>query len=1403
MAVNAIVVTEFDDYDTITLSVDVADSVAAIFETFGIGHNPSTDRVQGRIEKPELETATRSWRHSETGSVVYWLGHGRGPGPSRLLDSSSVSTRSNDGIGADDLIDDICRIGQESEFIIIILEACRTREFVQDLKKGLEGRRNFKCATLILYSSERVTIPHDVLTELQQILDDVFGAEPEFYLARLQAEFVIKSREMSVASESLNISDEVLRRTAPVPAGQTLDVHRRLRKVLGILNVDEREHFVSKAQSAGSGELTWNFEGRDRERQTVLTWLEDDTSPICIVRGEAGQGKSAFLGDIVTRCRSDLADALIQAGLMTRVHSWNEIAGQVLPISINASGLTTEQLIERALRDLGGSSHAGAGIDELGEGIDELLVLIEGVVESLDHRVVFIIDGVDEMQDPIEGARIIGALSSRRGLKVLVACRDTPNEGQQFFAFVHADLVQSILETASVGQAVEIVLRPDPEAIERFIRRRLQNHLVDRALPERLDLPVKDFLHASVLVREIACDPEWLDDWGVLVDLVTGGLVELYDLMHRRLSAENPAFIPLFNACALSQGRGLPIAGDVWLTIARAVGGNDAGIDQKSLADFLNATEQYLRVDVEHDQTVYRPGHSLLRSFLLSKLTDVSSYHCLLATECASQVGDDSSNVYYRHAATMHARRSNREGWWAIDRITPPVWNLLDRQRVVEDAMRDLFGWTRMPSGVEDLVLGHHFAAHLGQAKPIEGWSQAVRRGTYSAPVTAAQGKAAWLRWARNVIRQPVFLSLPGHRGRVTAIREALLGPGESGLLVGMARGDVWLWNLASGGVVATFNGLTGGVFAVASALDTEHGLVVIAGDVTGHLAAWSAKSGRQLWTSPVSVYIEEDGQHAERSGPVLGVAPVDLQGVAAGAIVVTRDQLCLVRFVEGSLVATAPAEGLTFGSSVVSFLSEDGVPMILASTADKPGVAIFEVRPVASGWTLRQRDFIMLPSQLISLRQIYGTPDTFRLLLSDGEVMQWTPGTGLRRSLPSAGVSITLGDVSASTTGLIDVGVHQASSFLQIRRIDADGSQSEVIASHGGRPTAVQVIDRPGGRALAASGGSDRTVRVWDPYSSGSQGTGSTSLVRTVLALPAGGGKTLGVVATQGGNVQFLDGSNARIIKSWPMQSGSTSLASSTGGPGRALIAAGTSAGAVHLWKQSGLDKPQKLNFPANFGGRVVIDVDPSGELVATASSDGSVTVWVQTHQLDQKFEAHLELSHVTEVKVLKPFEDLVAVLVLTLDRVHCLEFLLERSGWVRRESHVPHRLPRSLTFSMYAAGTRIGLLSGATDGQVHSIPRLWTPKARLSTEDCLAPGSLNLGQPVTAIDAHMSGDGTVVVAAGAYGRIVRSSLHEHMSRRRLDLGQHIASVSAWDEENLLAAVQGGVAFLTFGEDS
>lgn len=91
----------------------------------------------------------------------------------------------------------------------------------------------------------------------------------------------------------------------------------------------------------------------------------------------------------------------------------------------------------------------------------------------MDELVLFIIDGIDEMQEPIEGARFIGTLSARCQAKVLVACRDTPNEGRQYLSFVHPNLVQAIADAAPTGKTLTITMQEDEGAIVRYIQKRL------------------------------------------------------------------------------------------------------------------------------------------------------------------------------------------------------------------------------------------------------------------------------------------------------------------------------------------------------------------------------------------------------------------------------------------------------------------------------------------------------------------------------------------------------------------------------------------------------------------------------------------------------------------------------------------------------------------------------------------------------------------------------------------------------------------------------------------------------------------------------------------------------------------------------------------------------------------
>ncbi|MFV8172469.1 MULTISPECIES: WD40 repeat domain-containing protein [Mycolicibacterium] len=1416
MGVNTVLVTEYDEYAEIILDKDYAATAANIFASFGIERDPDVKPLQGRISRTDLQDAVMAWQHSPSGAVVYWLGHGAGP--ERLLHSASKRQYSHDGILPATLADGLFRLGSNTKSIVLIIEACRVDAFVRSLKECLREMQQHTCPTLILYSPQKVTSPGVVLRVLREVIDDVFGAQAEIPLAKIWAEFELRRRSGNVAPESLHLGDATLKRSTQLPTGQTLDVHRRLRQIVDDLPADERLHFVTKAQSSGSGELTWNFEGRDEERRAVRSWLDVDNEPICIVRGDAGQGKSAFLGDIVTRSRPELCEALVRAELMAPVDSWTDLATPNTIISINASGLTTRRLLDRVLEGVGESADGDADTDSS-------LARVAERVCFMDQLVLFIVDGIDEMQEPIEGARFIGTLA-RCGAKVLVACRDTPNEGRQYLSFVHPDLVQAITDAAPTGKARTITLRPDEGAIVRYIQKRLAPLSDELVVPDHAHVNVTDFLHARLLVHElvheIIAEPEFLEA-GLLDELLQYDLPKLFDLMLDRLQRVNPAYIPLFQACALSQGRGLPMADDVWLTMARAVAGTSQGLDPGALASFLTAAEPYLRIDSEFDQTVYRPAHSLLRDHLLSglsKLGDQAAYHVILAKLCAENARAAEPNAYYRHAATLHARGSHRTGWWEIDRVKPPVWKLLEPSRVVEDAMRDLFGRTKMPSGVEELVLRHHINAEFGGARAVEGWAQAVRLGGYpQGPLRNVSRGSARLHWARDVVRQPLFLSLTGHRGGVTAIQRALLGPDESGLLVGTSQGSVWLWNLQSGGLVAEFEGLQRSVTSLCSVAGTAHGLVVLGADSTGGIKAWSAKTRRVLWADA-----DEAPHTARRTGNRLAPKPATVNAVAismvavsprdnvSAVVVVSEHRIRVVDVHTGKDLCASRPSIRRLGSAVAVSDDVTGTRTIVIGTAgeadcsgsnaEPAGFVELNLQTARRGLKLTVPRFVELPAALMSIRFMQDAQGGFRLLLSQGQVQRWAPGSRPRAEFPvEPGEVVRLGDVSSSPLGLTDVCVIDRPDSLVLRVVDGDRAD-QIVASHGGASTALRVIDREDGRAVVASGGSDRTVRIWDPYSVGDRKSAHGGHAQRVLAVGAGGGNTLAVVARQGGTLQFVDGSSARTIKEFSLGSTAVNLSSSVDNPGRALIAAGTASGQVHLWRQNNLERPVKQEFVAHFSDRVVVDVDPTAEFVAAATSGGVVALWRQTRQIDLVAEMQFPASHVTNVKVVRPYGDLAAVVVVTDTKVYTFSvpLPLRRTADVRRTEGTFDGSAR--VSCLYANGRGVGLVSGADDGQIHIIPQLWTGKDGLNVDSGTSPRSMNLQQPISTIQALPPEAGRrVLVVGGAYGALAKSNDAFRGPLRVVEFGQHISSVSAHGAA-VLAAVQGGVVSFAFGRD-
>jgi WD40 repeat protein len=1466
LAVNTILITEYDDEEfkhiegTETLAKEVAD----LFRRFKLTSDRPAVVAQGRLDREQLKSAMKNWAPSPLGSVVYWLGHGDGPSPGRLVHSNADSALRSDGVQPAELADHLNVLGQDTPFIILILEACETDEYVNNLRQRLREYTH-KCPVLILYSSDTVTVPRSVLKVLSSHLTFQLHA-PEIFLADIRSQFDKQSGPTGIAADGLNVGDAALLNPDPLPPGQTVDVMLRLLDLVDELTEDEREHFFRRAQSTTfrprvdsepeiTGELTWNFEGRDLERQRVRDWIDDDR-PLCVVQGAGGQGKSAFLGDIVTRCRPELAQALARADLMTFDPTWQDVGHQKRTIAINATGLTTTRLVQRALEELGADSFAAPYSDSTdprdpneidnGDGVEYFLTLIaDAVNNALNEQVLFIIDGIDEMQDPHEGARVVSALATTTNTKLLVATRDQPNDGQTFLQYASSSLTQVLRDGHPAGAVLEVPLETDPDAINRYLRRRLTNEVPEAPAQDDIGRQVSDFLHAQLILEEVVAEPAWLTE-GSLADVADFDIADLYKSMFGRLEDTNPAFKTIFQACALAQGRGIPALDDVWLTTARALAGHTGtqseqsehgkdGLTAETLSDFIHVAKAHIRVDVEHGQTVFRPAHSLLREALLSTIIDVQGVHSILAKVCAEQAANPNgntrtgvTNAYYRHAATMHARQSAaRQGWWEIDLLGADAWRHLDQRRVVEDAMRDLFGRTTIPSGVEKAILSNHHT-QLGPAAAVEGWTQALRDGHRRAkrdrdPETTYSAR---VRWARSIARQPVFLSLPGHRGRITAIRQTELGPDEPGLLVGTSRGDVWLWNLQTAGLVGTLDGLNSPVFALGSSV-TEAGLIVAAADSSGRLAAWAARDQRQLW----NIDAIKDAADLTRTRSQSGANPVtalELHRLHDGAlcvITVHEDRVQIFDIDTNRRIMPAsmlPSAAPRFAPQIaIGAADHQGRHTVAVPARDVPGYYPLTIDDLGDAWGITRHDLIALAAESVAIKAHPTVPNTFRHLTSNGQVGRSNPDSvrpqakSARRNAvddtedTTASITpISTGDVAVDATVLTHANADPHTGLVQIH-INKNGQHREVHASHGSKPSALTIVERRDQKPLVATGASDRTVRVWDPYSAPASHTGDTEkvgaggnvrLVSHVHSLPAGNRETLALTADSQGRIQFIQGSTGRLIETPDFKRPVTNLASSTNNPGQSVIAAALRDGAVHLWRQQGTDKPKRHSQLLNLGGGARVDVNAAGTHLVVINNDGHVGLWEQGTKNALIQEAFLEDRTETplSVKLHTPFDDLAVIAIITKTLVQAIEVETTRHRRRVTKFAEPHGIADLTAHSLYTNHHHIGLLAGTGDGQTHTVPDIWVPKNHIAVSNRKTIPVMNLQQPVTAIHALMTPEQPITITAcGAHGRVRTAQSHTAHGVHTIELGQPITAVHTHRRGQLLAALLGGVALL------
>jgi hypothetical protein len=264
------------------------------------------------------------------------------------------------------------------------------------------------------------------------------------------------------------------------------DSVRHLEEILDELSPDERHHFMAKAEGAEYGELAWFFEGRTSELSTMAAWLRTARSGMLVVHGRAGSGKSALLGNIMVQSLPDLCDALARRGLATALEPDEVPPARVFDAILHLAGLTMPQIIARIAAAAGLAeppSHADPARG-IATDLDWLAVQLAGF-HAQGRAFTVLADALDESTDPLDtGRSLLARIAAIPGVRVVVGTRVSSREVFDVPP-PDTDLLDALStppsatsepgeEREPVGGTTLVVVERDPDAIRRYVRRRLR-----------------------------------------------------------------------------------------------------------------------------------------------------------------------------------------------------------------------------------------------------------------------------------------------------------------------------------------------------------------------------------------------------------------------------------------------------------------------------------------------------------------------------------------------------------------------------------------------------------------------------------------------------------------------------------------------------------------------------------------------------------------------------------------------------------------------------------------------------------------------------------------------------------------------------------------------------------------
>jgi WD40 repeat protein len=1145
--------------------------VVGLLAEFG-GREVAWDVDMPERDVAAIHTRLQAWgaagTHADT--VLYWVGHGSFNGSDPVLAHAHSPTDIElNGIGPGQVGKPLKwrQNGGDGQWAIVVVDTCCSAAFVKELQNADVER-----VLLVGVSTDGATTLGRFSAALEACLTANFRADTRIEVRklgdgledRLDGSYIFRGRLAGAA-----LTRESVPLAATMPAA--LDVLEELERVVRALPADERRHFMEKAQAAEDGEVSWFFEGRERERQRIVSWLRTTRSGILAITGRAGAGKSALLGHCLVHSLPDLRDALSRAHLIAELPEAQRPPDRVFDAVIHLTGITRAGLVQRVADAFG--FRQGFGDEDPVDWLTDHLRNVSG-------QVTLLLDALDEAQDPVGLAGgVLRRLAGLDRVRLVIGTRASTVEGPDHPAA--DDNVLAALALDAADSSI-LTLRPEPEAVYRFATNRLETarsagllvvngHDDAESAIQSVAADLRDrsreFLFARLAVHEFIAQPTLLTHArrAERDALLAGSHRDLFTHAVARLTAMSPAFEPLLTALALARGRGLPIVDGVWASMATAIGPEN--VIDADVSALLDAAKPYVAVDADLGQTVYRLAH---RAFA-EQLTPGSSeserqlpeLHQRIAVALIADAGSERGapvSPYVRRHLSGHVGEA---GLWQHLADHAAVLDRLDPTAVAADAMRRAFGRTELPAEIGGVLHGQHVLARVDPADRPGTRQLATATHRRHIPWAEAPDRACPWRLGWSAVRAEGLNMVITKGESVRTLAAATLPDGRTLLAAGDAGATVRLWDPFTGAQVGEeLAGHAKEIRCVAWVSLPDGHVLLATGSEDATIRLWDPTTGRQ------------------RGRPLQGH-----RGRVTGAVALTwpgTRTLLATGGVDGTIRLWGPAE-------------EAPVASVLTALR----------RPVRSMAAVRMADG----------RPLLAAGD------DDGTVQLWDPATHEAVGNPMTGHRGPVWAIAAATQSNGETLLATAGADRAVRLWDpATGVQVGVpLTGHTDDVLAVAPVTMPDGRTLLATGSSDETVRLWDPGAGQPVGeplTGHAGWVLSVASVNLPDGRVRLVTSGEDGTIRLWDPASSAPT-SGPEHAGAVrALAEITMPDGRTLLATGSFDKTVRLWD---LATGEPAGGPLIGHTGPVLAVAgvklPGGRtLLATGSTDKTVRLWDPT---------------------------------------------------------------------------------------------------------------------------------------------------------------------------------------------